>query len=193
MKKIMIAIVAVAITAVANAAAFSWTSSGLASTKNIYASDGSTLLYVADSASMLYLFDAGVVSQDNLLNGLRNGDSIGSFASVASQSLASNSRVTTQAVSYGEGGNFYDFYMAIVSGDEVFVGASVNVGAQASDVANIAINGLATATKKSFADSSDTFAANGAGWYNTAAIPEPTSGLLLLLGMAGLALKRKQA
>ena len=190
MKKIMIAIVAVAITAVANAAAFSWTSSGLESTKNIYASDGSTLLYVADSASMLYLFDAGVVSQDNLLNGLRNGDSI---ASVASQSLASNSRVTTQAVSYGEGGNFYDFYMAIVSGDEVFVGASVNVGAQASDVANIAINGLATATKKSFADSSDTFAANGAGWYNTAAIPEPTSGLLLLLGMAGLALKRKQA
>ena len=29
------------------------------------------------------------------------------------------------------------------------------------------------------------------GW--TAAVPEPTSGLLLLLGMAGLALRRKQA
>ena len=32
---------------------------------------------------------------------------------------------------------------------------------------------------------------DGAGWY--AAAPEPTSGLLLLLGMAGLALKRKRA
>ena len=30
----------------------------------------------------------------------------------------------------------------------------------------------------------------GAGWY---AVPEPTSGLLMLLGMAGLALKRKRA
>ena len=30
-------------------------------------------------------------------------------------------------------------------------------------------------------------------WYNTAAVPEPTSGLLMLLGLAGLALKRKRA
>ena len=29
--------------------------------------------------------------------------------------------------------------------------------------------------------------------WSTAAVPEPTSGLLLLLGMAGLALKRKRA
>ena len=34
---------------------------------------------------------------------------------------------------------------------------------------------------------------NAANWYDVASIPEPTSGLLLLLGIAGLALKRKQA
>ena len=34
----------------------------------------------------------------------------------------------------------------------------------------------------------------GAGWYSaTASVPEPTSGLLMLLGVAGLALKRKRA
>ncbi len=33
----------------------------------------------------------------------------------------------------------------------------------------------------------------GAGWYTASSVPEPTSGLLLLLGMAGLALKRKIA
>ncbi len=33
---------------------------------------------------------------------------------------------------------------------------------------------------------------SSAGWYTTS-VPEPTSGLLLLLGMAGLALKRKIA
>ena len=32
----------------------------------------------------------------------------------------------------------------------------------------------------------------GAGWY-TQSVPEPTSGLLMLLGVAGLALKRKRA
>ena len=31
------------------------------------------------------------------------------------------------------------------------------------------------------------------GWVSTAAVPEPTSGLLMLLGMAGLALRRRRA
>ena len=35
--------------------------------------------------------------------------------------------------------------------------------------------------------------ANGGPWVELADVPEPTSGLLLLLGVAGLALKRKRA
>ena len=42
----------------------------------------------------------------------------------------------------------------------------------------------ATTTANKFLNSS---------WTSTTAVPEPTSGLLLLLGMAGLALKRKRA
>ena len=43
---------------------------------------------------------------------------------------------------------------------------------------SVAFGNMATATQ------------NAGNW---AAVPEPTSGLLLLLGMAGLALKRKRA
>ena len=34
---------------------------------------------------------------------------------------------------------------------------------------------------------------SSASWTSTASVPEPTSGLLMLLGMAGLALRRKRA
>jgi hypothetical protein len=46
------------------------------------------------------------------------------------------------------------------------------------------------ASNATFADNS---AYAGAGWYAAGAVPEPTSGLLLLIGVAGLALRRKQA
>ena len=34
---------------------------------------------------------------------------------------------------------------------------------------------------------------SASGWYGTADVPEPTSGLLMLVGLAGLALRRKRA
>ena len=46
-------------------------------------------------------------------------------------------------------------------------------------------------SSKTFNDVAGGYA--GAGWYGAAAVPEPTSGLLMLLGMAGLALRRKRA
>lgn len=79
----------------------------------------------------------------------------------------------------------YDFYMVMsqtVDSQEYTFTSAVKGGvvAQATTTAAIGFGNMATATQ-------------AAGAWTAAAVPEPTSGLLLLLGMAGLALKRKRA
>ena len=59
------------------------------------------------------------------------------------------------------------------------------------------VTGTRTATTMDSAGSgSRSFAIgsqSGATWYTTESVPEPTSGLLMLLGVAGLALRRRRA
>ena len=81
-------------------------------------------------------------------------------------------------------------YFVIFSADEknVYIGATSSVVADTSGgQSDYSIN---LATSKVLRDNAGTTAYGSAGWY---AVPEPTSGLLMLLGMAGLALKRKRA
>lgn len=191
MKKLTIALGVAAVAAGVQAAAFNWTSSGTNAGKTINDKSGSAL-YSTETAYTLYLFDAAVVSQDSLLAALRadSTKTLADFTSVKSQALASNSRITATAFTYGSAERNYDFYFAVINGDDVFMSSSIGVTGQASDTVNVSFSGLGSATKNAFADSTATFAANGAGWY---AAPEPTSGLLMLLGMAGLALRRRHA
>lgn len=76
------------------------------------------------------------------------------------------------------GGNDYDFYFTFVDNGKKFTSGIKNVGALATATATIAFGNMATATQTA---------------SNWAPIPEPTSAFLLLLGLGGLALKRKRA
>ena len=189
MKKLMIALAVAACAVAVNAASFNWTSSGMTAASKTINSKAGTALYSDTTAFTLYLFDAGVTTQDTLLAGLRGNKGVADFTSVASQTLGSNSQITAQDFTYGSAGTDYKFYFVIINGDDVFISASIAAAGQASDVASVKFSGIGAATKNAFADASATFDANGAGWY---AVPEPTSGLLLLMGMAGLALRRKR-
>ena len=71
---------------------------------------------------------------------------------------------------------YYDFYFVIEDSGKSFTSSTKNVLAQESATASIGFGNMATATQTS---------------GNWAAVPEPTSGLLMLLGMAGLALRRR--
>ena len=79
-----------------------------------------------------------------------------------------------------EGGNTYDFYFTFEDNGKVFTSTlKEDITAQATTTSTVNFGNMQTATQ------------NAANWA-TAAAPEPTSGLLLLLGVAGLALRRKQ-
>lgn len=76
------------------------------------------------------------------------------------------------------GGSNYTFFFTIEDNGKIFTSAEKTVGALATQTQNIAFGNMASQTQ------------NASNW---AAVPEPTSGLLMLLGMAGLALRRKRA
>ena len=99
-----------------------------------------------------------------------------------SQAVTVNNGVASTAVFSADvftANTAYDFYFTIEDGGKKFTSPTkTGVTALATGTATIQFGNMQSATQ------------NAGNW---AAVPEPTSGLLLLLGMAGLALKRKRA
>lgn len=79
-------------------------------------------------------------------------------------------------------GTDYSWYAVVVSDDKYYVSSAATV--------STAVGDTATPASKTFASKSEMATASN---WKTMAVPEPTSGLLMLLGLAGLALKRKRA
>lgn len=105
---------------------------------------------------------------------------VGDTKTLVDTGTAANGTVANKTFSSDAlvGGNYYDFFFTIEDNGKMFTSQTVNVLAQATSTATITFGNMASATQ------------NASNW---AAVPEPTSGLLMLLGMAGLALKRKRA
>ena len=75
-------------------------------------------------------------------------------------------------------GNDYTFFFKLEANGYELTSGTVTKGATVATTENVNFGNMKTATT------------TGGAWQS---VPEPTSGLLLLLGMAGLALKRKRA
>ena len=130
---------------------------------NIYASNG-TDKYTGDVT--LYAYLATAEASTAIAVSTVTASSAGA---VAATTFSNDSLV---------GGNDYTFFFTVEDNGKVFTSTEKTVAAYATQTQTVSFGNMASATQT-------------AG--NWAAVPEPTSGLLMLLGMAGLALRRKRA
>lgn len=187
MKKLMLIVAVVATAFAANAASFAWS----AAAGRLFDGEGTATANRINGATA-YLFDAGVVSQSSLVEALVAG-SVDLSAGALDHQEVSAGRVQLSATpfTYGVTSDF-TAYFAVLVGDNLYISDTTTAGYMAVGDGEAAFGSQNAFSSAGFKDAAQGYA--GAGWYQAGqAAPEPTSGLLLLLGMAGLALKRKIA
>ena len=192
MKKIMIACVAVAMAAVAQAATVSWTIT------NVYSPSDSTTKVAANTASA-YLFVTAnstdvttgipVTTLAAVQAVLDSGDLTGlsALAAVSKANNAAGGFTGATGLTGFSSGTLTAFAVVVDSTDLASAQNYYLVGGGATKDATFT---SATGAKVLIWGDQTSYTQAAGGWT---AVPEPTSGLLMLLGMAGLALRRKRA
>ena len=188
----MIVAAIVCAAAMSQAAAFSWKSSTTSTQGVIYIGDGTTTkAYATYGAVTLYMFDAATYSQATALADFADPKkSVDTSKAVATTALNTASKITTKDFDYGSQGSSYDFFfVALLGDDKMFVSSLMEDKLNpTSGTTGMQYNDLGATSKPAALDAAGGF--KGAAVYQ--AVPEPTSGLLLLLGVAGLALRRRR-
>ena len=171
----------------AHAAAANWA----ATASNIYDGKGDSAAKYAGTA---YLFDAATYTQAALFASFAGGTDVTTGA-IKSMTIANGAiSAANGAFEYGEqGGGAYSYFFAIIDGDNMYLSKTVEVTANGTATTKTVGFGTQAPTTGATSRSLPTDGFVGVGQWAAAAVPEPTSGLLMLLGLASLALKRKRA
>lgn len=171
MKKVLIAVAALAMVFGVNAASVDWQVTGTAATENY-------IVYLVSSVATSYSTVADIAT------------SAIDSATIAKKGTGTRATYTTGTKNSTNEklSKTGDYYYVIVSGEDATTFNYVEAAGLASKVYD-------TSAQESSPGTFNTINAAGilAGSSGTiGSVPEPTSGLLLLVGMAGLALRRKQ-
>lgn len=187
MKKLMIALAVVAMGVAANAASFTWkATSG-------YLWDGAETPAKVTSGTAYLLFTSALTQSDLVTAFAADAATAASTVSskaVSTGAVGDNARIAQSASFSADVTSDQTAYFVVFNGDNMYVSVTADATYYAVGDYDIAFGSI-TSSSKTFNDVADGYA--GAGWYGAAAVPEPTSGLLMLLGMAGLALRRRRA
>ena len=187
MKKLMFALAAASLVGLVHAAQANWKYTA----NNIYNGAGETgaTKYTGNA----YIFNAGTVSQEDIFIAFKGNylsfditQQEGYLANgTAENGIIAASKNTFSAFEQGSGA--HNFFFVLIDGDKMYLSSTKNdVFAGTTDTAV----GIAFGNQGANSKLSD-FGYQGTGTWSV--VPEPTSGLMILLGLAGLALRRKQA
>ena len=186
----MIACAAVALAAVAQAASINW------AIGNVYSPSDSTAKVASGSMSAWLFVTANTTDVTTPVTTLAAVQTIlnsGDLSGLSSLAAAHGSNTAAGTIGGATGltgfssGSLTAFAVVVDSTDL----ATANNYFLVSDGATKTATFTSATGIKSLAWGDQTSYTQGAGKW--AAVPEPTSGLLMLLGMAGLALRRKRA
>ena len=190
MKKLVTIACVIAMAAVAQAGAVKWS----AMTLDASPSGG----YTASTTYIAYFFDAGVTDISTVTGYLtkEGGADIASFvsASVDNNTATYNTTketMTFSAKSYGDfaQGDTFSGYMIILDASTAADAKNYLVATKSGDQV-LTTTAFGKTGDKSLAWGSQ----EGVAWSTVStSVPEPTSGLLMLIGIAGLALRRRRA
>ena len=185
MKKLMFMLAAVAVAACAQAASVSWTCT------NVKDGSGNAISGVA------YFINAATLSQD-AFKALSGADAFNTALSgmysytpdtAGKYTVANTSPVSNAALGLSDTSN-YSVYLAIFDTATITDSSKYYL---TSAIALETLSGDYTAQLKWGSQSTASQAAGAWSDVKGSAVPEPTSGLLMLVGLAGLALRRKRA
>ena len=180
MKKLIVFGLAVTAAVMANAAAFDWKTSN---TGKAYVAGTTTLL-----SGTAYLIDAAALEQSAAFTALAGGATASSLTSLASKSVSAGviAADATHPFDWGSAGDTLNAYVVIQDGEKFFISGTASKMGDASATQTLSFS-LKNDSQKAL-NTSGSY--SGAGWYG---VPEPTSGLLMLVGLGALALRRRRA
>lgn len=181
MKKLMMFAACAMLAAVTNAAAVGWSLAGATG-------------YAGDAYQFFVVGQNGVSSVATITALLDAGTSTADYA-FGSGTVAANGSAIVAAAKSGktlDAGTTYNSFFVVFDSDTLTSGSTKY--AVVSEASTLTQSPSATAANITFVGGNQaTFLNNASNWKSYGAVPEPTSGLLMLLGMAGLALRRKRA
>ena len=191
MKKLMFALAAASLVGLAHAAQANWKYSA----SNIYNGGGDS---AAKYSGRAYIFDAGANTQEGIFSAFDAALKAHTTFDITKQNgyladgtaangLINANNTANQFGAFDQGSGAHDFFFVLIDGDKMYLSTTKSgVIASSTDAATpIGFGNQLSGSKLS------DLGYQGTGTWSV--VPEPTSGLMILLGLAGLALRRKQA